>query len=160
MSFVRLAYHVVFACHNREMNIIHEKERDVYKILFHLLDDMNCHVHRIGGMPDRIHMLFEMSPTRGLSETVQYLKRESSKIITRNSVLPHWSGWGEGYGAFTVSIQNIDTVRNYIIRQKEHHNKKPFVDEYVEWIIDNGIPVDNPYLRKFISDKKVSFGNP
>lgn len=30
-------------------------------------------------------------------------------------------GWQEGYGAFTVSGSQRETVHEYIVRQEEHH---------------------------------------
>jgi hypothetical protein len=41
--------------------------------------------------------------------------------------------WQRGYGAFTVSQSNVERVQDYIARQKEHHQKKSFRDEFIEF---------------------------
>ena len=34
--------------------------------------------------------------------------------------------WQEGYGAFTVRASQLETVRNYIQQQEEHHRTRRF----------------------------------
>jgi len=38
----------------------------------------------------------------------------------------HFSGWQEGYGVFTYSNSEKNTLIDYIKNQKEHHRKKTF----------------------------------
>jgi putative transposase len=40
--------------------------------------------------------------------------------------------WQGGYGAFTVSKQQVPRIREYILRQKEHHRVQTF-DEALEF---------------------------
>jgi len=54
--------------------------------------------------------------------------------------------WQRGYGAFTVSQSNVEKVQDYIARQKEHHRKKSFRDEFKEFLEMNGIEYDERYL--------------
>jgi len=54
--------------------------------------------------------------------------------------------WQRGYGAFTVSQSNVERVRDYIARQKEHHQKKCFRDEFIEFLEANGIEYNGKYL--------------
>jgi|RhiMetdeSRZDD1v2_1073273.scaffolds.fasta_scaffold1607592_2 REP-associated tyrosine transposase len=54
--------------------------------------------------------------------------------------------WQRGYGAFTVSQSNVERVQDYIARQKEHHQKKSFRDEFIEFLEANGIEYNEEYL--------------
>ena len=54
--------------------------------------------------------------------------------------------WQSGYGAFTVSVFLLETVRNYIAHQEEHHRKKTFQEEYVELLQRNGVEYDESFL--------------
>ena len=54
--------------------------------------------------------------------------------------------WQEGYGAFTVSISQIDVVKNYIANQEEHHKKMSFEEEYLVLLKRNNIDFDPKYL--------------
>ena len=49
-------------------------------------------------------------------------------------------GWQVGYGAFTVSQSQVETVRSYIARQEEHHRNKPFRDEFIALLMAHDIP--------------------
>jgi hypothetical protein len=55
-------------------------------------------------------------------------------------------GWQDGYGAFTVSKSNIPKVIKYIRNQREHHRKKTFQEEYLEFLHADGIEYDERYL--------------
>jgi hypothetical protein len=54
--------------------------------------------------------------------------------------------WQRGYGAFTVSQSNVDEIRRYIAKQKEHHRKISFRDEFIEFLKANGIEYDERYV--------------
>ena len=78
-----------------------------------------------------------------MSEFIQKLKRESSLAINRDSILPKWDGWQEGYGAFTYSRNEADKIINYIKGQKEHHKRVSFIEEIEVWMKENGMETKN-----------------
>jgi len=51
-----------------------------------------------------------------------------------------------GYGAFTVSASQCETVHEYIARQQEHHRKRTFQDEFLELLKRSGVEYDERYL--------------
>jgi REP-associated tyrosine transposase len=48
--------------------------------------------------------------------------------------------------AFTVSQSNVKQVSQYIQRQKEHHAKVSFRDEFIQFLKANGIRYDERYV--------------
>ncbi len=54
--------------------------------------------------------------------------------------------WQDGYGAFTVSESQLDTVRDYIRGQPEHHRTKTFTEEYKTFLARHRIEFDERYL--------------
>ena len=54
--------------------------------------------------------------------------------------------WQVGYGAFTVSVPDVEKVRRYIAKQGEHHRKKSFQEEYVELLQRANVEYDPEYL--------------
>ena len=54
--------------------------------------------------------------------------------------------WQDGYGAFTVSESQIETVRDYIRRQEEHHRVKTFAEEYRVFLERHQVAFDERYL--------------
>lgn len=49
----------------------------------------------------------------------------------------HWQG---GYGAFSYARSQVRDVIHYIEHQQDHHHKKTFREEYVEFLRDFEIP--------------------
>ncbi|MBR5843939.1 MAG: IS200/IS605 family transposase [Bacteroidaceae bacterium] len=148
MSFTQFIYHLVFPTKNRENTISIEGEKSLYKILYNIMKQEGAHVHRIGGMPDHVHILVEIPANISISKFVQKVKQESSYLAKEAIELPLWDGWAEGYGGFTYSANDIETVKRYIMNQKEHHRKITFIEEYRVWLIENGISTDAPFFPK------------
>lgn len=73
------------------------------------------------------------------------LKRTSSAWV-HETIGQRQFQWQDGYGAFTVSASLLETVKNYIARQEEHHRKKTFREEYVELLKLSGVEYDERYL--------------
>lgn len=73
------------------------------------------------------------------------LKRASSAWV-HETIGERDFEWQDGYGAFTVSVSLIDTVKKYIAGQEEHHRKKTFQEEYVELLKRSAVKYDERYL--------------
>jgi len=100
----------------------------------------------IEGTEDHVHVLAKLRPDRSLSDVLRDLKANASGWM--HDVFPDIRdfSWQRGYGAFTVSQSNVDDVGKYIARQKEHHKKVSFRDEFIQFLKANGIEHDERYL--------------
>ena len=77
---------------------------------------------------------------------VEELKSHSSKWIkTKGEELKNFY-WQNGYGAFSVYPDQVDTVRGYIENQKEHHTRKTFQEEYRELLKRFDVAYDERYV--------------
>ena len=101
---------------------------------------------QIGGVKDHIHALVMAPPTVAPSQIAQVLKGESSKWIHEKFDRLKEFSWQDGYAAFTVSQSNIPQVVAYIQNQREHHRRKTFQEEYLEFFQANGVEYDERYL--------------
>jgi REP element-mobilizing transposase RayT len=99
-------------------------------------------------MPDHIHMLIGLRPLQSLSSLVQNIKNESSKWINTNQLCDTKFQWQEGFGAFSYSKSQINTVINYIQNQEQHHLKKTFLEEYVSFLEAFEVDWDEKYIFK------------
>jgi hypothetical protein len=66
--------------------------------------------------------------------------------MKENGKFPEFTGWQEGYGAFTYSVREKDMIIEYIKKQKEHHKKETFQNEYKRLLLEHGIEFDDKYL--------------
>jgi putative transposase len=101
---------------------------------------------QVGGVDDHIHALVTAPPAIAPFQIAQFLKGDSSKWIHQEFPSLTQFNWQDGYGAFTVSKSNIPEVVSYIQNQREHHRKRTFQEEYLEFLRVNGIEYDERYL--------------
>lgn len=78
--------------------------------------------------------LFTLNPDNAIAQVMKSIKGESSHWINQQDFLNAKFAWQVGYGAFSVSESNVKEVENYIRRQKEHHRKISFHEEYERFI--------------------------
>lgn len=146
MSYYRNTYHIVFRTKRSQLTIEEDHERDLYAYILGFCNNIGCKVHRIGGMPDHVHILVDIPSTESLASFMNRLKSVTSKWLKQNPLFPMFAGWGEGYAAFTYAYDDIETVKNYIRNQKEHHRGLSFADEYRKLILAQGIAIDEKYF--------------
>jgi REP element-mobilizing transposase RayT len=100
----------------------------------------------LNGTADHLHQLVKLRPDKAVSDVLRDLKSNASGWM--HEVFPSLKdfSWQRGYGAFTVSQSNVEDVRNYIRRQKEHHLKVSFRDELIQFLKANEIKYDPRFL--------------
>ncbi len=149
MSHIVLYYHIIWRTKRSQRTVTEIHERELYAYILGYCQHRKCTLIRIGGMPDHIHMLVSLRPEISVSEFVQVLKAQSSKWLKeQREHFPAFEGWGNGYAAFTYSERDKEMIRRYIIRQKEHHKKTSFRDEYLSLLQEWGIDVATDLFLK------------
>ena len=69
------------------------------------------------------------------AKVTQLIKGESSFWVNKNKLIPFKFEWQDEYIAVSVSESMVDSVRDYIKNQEEHHKIKTFQEEYDEFMI-------------------------
>jgi len=93
----------------------------------------------VGGVEDHVHSLLWIPPDVAVSDAVRHIKGASSRWITSALKVPMFDGWQVGYGVFSVGIEGIGDVVDYIRNQEKHHQSQSFKDEYVAILKKHGI---------------------
>jgi len=146
-TYTQLTYHFVFGSKDR-LNLLDEPvTQRLYPFLTAMINNELGFTRIIGGMPDHLHILADLSPKVTVSEVLRDLKGRSSSWLRREFPALQFS-WQEGYGAFTVSASVIDKVQAYIQNQKQHHEKQDFRTEFVTLVQRHGLTVDEASLWK------------
>ena len=149
MSYTSLLYHIVFRTHCSVLAINEEYEKELYKFIYGFVKGKGCVLHRIGGMPDHIHLLLEIPPTYALSDFMRELKISARNYIEANAQLfPKFNGWAKSYAAFTYAMGDKDVVKNYIKNQKEHHRRRSWNEEMFELFREYGLEDRFPFYCK------------
>jgi REP element-mobilizing transposase RayT len=123
-----------------------EIEVELYSYLGGILKNYKSNPIQIGGTSDHIHILCSLPKTMAPADLLEEIKKSSSKWIKTKG--PHYQNfyWQDGYGGFSVSNSGVDTVKKYIITQKEHHKKLSVMDEYKNLLDAYGIQYEERYL--------------
>ncbi|WP_310558829.1 IS200/IS605 family transposase [Flavobacterium sp.] len=145
-TYSQIYIQVVFSVQNRKA-LIHESwETELYKYITGIVQNKGQKLIAINGMPDHIHIFIGMKPNSCLSDLVREIKKSSNSFINEKKLTNVPFNWQEGFGAFSYSFSQIDTVVNYIKNQKSHHQTKSFKEEYLEFLNKFEIEYKEEYL--------------
>lgn len=132
-------------------NLIKEEYRDeLEKYITGIVKNKNSKLLAIYCNPDHTHVLIGLNPNVSVSDIARVIKTNSSKWINQNNWYQGKFKWQNGFGVFSYSRSQIDSVINYILNQPEHHRKKSFKEEYLEILKKFEIKYDDEYLFNWI----------
>ena len=149
-TYTQVYIHIVFTVQGRQ-NLISETHREeLQKYITGIVQNRGQKLIAIYCMPDHIHIFIGIKPVMSISDLVREIKAVSSKFINDKRWIKGKFNWQEGYGAFSHSHSQIDTVVKYIRNQKEHHDSKTFKEEYLKMLTDYDVKYDDKYLFEWI----------
>lgn len=145
-TYIESCHHIVFATKGRERVLLKERRENLFRYIWGILKNHDCHLYRINGVEDHLHILTSLHPTVALADLVKDIKVASALWIKENRAFPAFTHWQDGYGAFTVSHRDRETVIEYIKQQEEHHRTKSYLDELRELLAAHGMTLDEQHL--------------
>jgi putative transposase len=153
-TYTQLFVHCVFAVRFRDA-LIHESwEERLHKYVTGIVQANNHKMIAVNSVSDHLHMFVGLNPVQSISNLIQLVKGDSSEFINTKKFTPGKFRWQEGFGAFSNSKSQVDSVVKYILNQKEHHRKRTFLEEYEEMLIDYGVDFDSRYIFKNLEHRK------
>jgi putative transposase len=145
-SLSRVIVHIIFSTKNREPVLDTAIRPRMHAYLATIGRDNGCEVYRVGGVADHVHIATTLPRTLSQSELIELLKVHSSRWIKEQSALHSSFAWQRGYGAFSVSPSQLESVVHYIEAQDEHHKTMTFQEEYRRFLDKHGIAYDERYV--------------
>jgi len=145
-SYTNLIYHIIFSTKDRQPLIADAHQSRLYDYIGGTIRGQGGISLAINGTEDHVHLLAKLRLDKALSDVLRDLKANASGWM--HEVFPDLEdfAWQRGYGAFTVSASQVEQVQNYIARQREHHQKRSFRDEFAAFLRANGVEFDERYL--------------
>jgi len=144
-TFTNLLFHLVFSTKDRAPLLTEGLQDRLYTYLGGIVRDEGGALLSAGGMPDHVHLLTRFKADTSVSEMVRRIKANSSRWLHQEPAARHFA-WQTGYGAFSVSESQRDSVKRYIQGQKEHHARLSFREELIALLERHGIAYDERYL--------------
>ena len=130
-TYSQVYIQIVFAVSGRQ-NLIPKKHREeLHKYITGIVQKRENKMLAVFCMLDHVHLLTGLKPSMSISNLARDIKAGSSNFINEKEWIKGKFNWQEGFGAFSYSHSQIDTVIKYILNQEEHHRKKTFREEYL-----------------------------
>jgi REP element-mobilizing transposase RayT len=145
-SLVQNYVHIIFSTKNRKPFIQAPVDAELHAYLGGICNKLNCQPITVGGVTDHVHLLCKLSKNIALVKLLKEIKSHSSKWIKTKGEAYKGFYWQDGYGAFSVSPTQVDSVKAYIDNQHEHHTKKTFQEEYLEFLKKHDVDYDERYV--------------
>ena len=147
-TYTQIHLQFVFAVKYRTCLISSSWKNELYKYITAIIQNNGHKLICINGIPDHIHILVGMKPTQSVSELLKDIKASSSKWINEKRLVKGKFEGQEGYGAFAYSKSHVNTVISYIQNQEEHHKKRSFREEYIDFLKKFEVDYDERYIFK------------
>jgi len=145
-THTQLIYQIVFSTKHRAKCLMKDPREKVFKYIGGLLKNKNCHLYIINGVEDHLHIITHIHPMIALAPLIKDIKISSNQYIKETGICPDFTGWQDGYGAFTYSNDALPNLIRYVQNQEAHHAHQTYEDEYISLLEEHGIEYDLKYL--------------
>jgi len=151
-TYTQIYIHLVFSPKNRESIIKKEWKDELEKYITGIVQKKGHKMLAIGSMPDHIHIFIGYDVNQTIPDLVEEIKTSATAWIKYNVKPNSKFSWQRGYGAFSHSRSQLDSVVKYIREQESHHEGLSFREEYLKMLKKNYVDYDAKYLFKFFDD--------
>jgi len=151
-TYSQIYIHLVFSPKNKQALIGKQWKDELEKYITGIVQDHGHKLLAIGSMPDHIHIFIGYNLNHLIPKLVEEIKTSTNSWIKQKRFSKFKFDWQKGYGAFSHSRSQLDTVVNYILNQETHHQGKTFKEEYLEILRKNDVDFNEGYLFEFFDD--------
>jgi len=128
-TYASLLVHCVFSTKDHRRLIGDELQPKLWAYMGGIARANKFKALAVGGMPDHAHVLLSLPASMPVSKALQLIKGGSSKWIN-DQMDRRTFMWQDAYGAFSIGISQIESTVGYIQKQKQHHAKTTFAEEF------------------------------
>jgi len=139
----------VFAVEGRANLLLKPWREQVFKYMAGIIKGKNQKPIIVNGVANHVHLFIGLKPSMALSDLVRDIKNNTSNFINTQKFVHGKFSWQEGFGSFSYAHSQIEQVYQYILNQEEHHRKKTFKEEYLDFLKKFEIEYDEKYLFKW-----------
>ena len=138
--------HIIFSTKNRQRWIFDEVRPKLHAYLAGACSNVGCHAYRIGGTDDHVHIACKFPRTITVSKLLEEIKKTSSAWMKTQDQRCSDFTWQGGYAAFSLGQSQLPTLIRYIENQEEHHKKRTFQEELIDFLEKYKADYDVKYL--------------
>jgi putative transposase len=144
-TYLSLHYHLIFSTKHRKPSINSSWRSELHEYLGGTVNGLGGFAQGCGGVADHVHLLVGLKATHCLADFMRELKKAGTAWVRERQNDPDFA-WQEGYAAFTISAPSRAKLQEYIRDQEEHHRRRTFREELIEFLDKAGVEFDAKYL--------------
>ena len=123
-TYSQIYLQFVFAVQDRISLIRCDWKDELYKYITGIVQNNKHKLIAINGMPNHLHVFVGYKPHQQIPALLQDIKGCSSTWINKKRLVRGQFRWQAGYGAFSYSHSQIDSVVKYIMTRNNITNRK------------------------------------
>lgn len=145
-TYSQIYLQIVFAVNGRANLLQNPWREEVFKYIAGIIKGKNQKSIIVNGVANHVHVFVGIKPSITISDLVRDMKNNSSNFINDHNFVKGRFSWQEGYGSFSYSHSQINQVYQYIQNQEQHHRKRTFKEEYLDFLKKFEIEYNEKYL--------------
>ena len=143
-SLAKVYIHLVFSTKYNKSIIKEKYRKELQAIIVSILAKENSFTDELYANPSHIHVLCTLPRTITIAQLVLKVKAKTSRWLKTKGI--NNFKWQDGYAVFSVSSSKVPVVRNYIIKQPEHHKKLTYKEELRAFFERYQVKYDERYV--------------
>ena len=91
-TYTQILYQIVFSTKRREKILDKDGRQELFKYIRGILVRKKCHLYRINGVENHLHLVTHLHPSIALASLVKDIKLASSDYIKKNKLFRGFQG--------------------------------------------------------------------
>lgn len=149
-TYHKIYIQYIFAVKGRGNLLQKTWRKELFKYMSGIIKGKDQKSIIVNGVADHVHVFVGLNPSMRISDLVRDIKNNSSNYINENRFVEGKFSWQDGYGVCSYGQSQIQNVYKYIENQEEHHRKRSFKEEYLDFLQKFEIQHDGKYLFDWI----------
>jgi REP-associated tyrosine transposase len=145
-SLSKVILHIIFSTRNHEQWLDSDVRPRMHAYLATICRDVDANFVRVDRIADHVHIVTTLPRTLSQAQLIEQIKKTSSKWIKEFNARYHRFFWQRGYGAFSVSPSQLAAGLEYVNKQREHHRRGTFQEEYRELLRKHRVDFDERHV--------------
>ena len=145
-TYTQIYIHIVLPVKEWKKNIRIEFQEELHEYITGIIQNQNHKLLAINSTSNHIHIFCQINPKIIISDFVRDIKSNSSRYINRKKWLKEKFQWQEGFGVFSYSHSQLDSMIKFIQNQEKYHQQRSFKDEYINLLRKFDIEYDTRFI--------------
>jgi len=139
-------FQLIWSTKGRQDLILPKIQNKLYAYMGGIVRKTGGSLLEIGGIPNHVHLLVELSNLDRFTALIRNTKASSSSWLKKEFPECRNFSWQDGYASYSISYSQLERTREYIKNQEQHHQTQTFKEEYLKFLNRSHVEFDDRFL--------------